>query len=111
VVNLNKPVQTRSGQKARIVATDCKHNIYPVIALVERTPGREEPYSYTVDGQYIGGEESGLDLVNAPEQHEVRVSFLRVESGKIYPATYRDGDRIGECHVVAIETVKVTVPA
>ncbi len=112
MVDFNKPLKTRSGKRARVVATDCKHDTYPVIALVERTPGREEPHSYTRDGAYISvGEESGLDLVNGPEEHEVKVTFFRNNDGTLSPAFYMNGDRVGNFGVVAIQTVNVTVPA
>jgi len=70
-----KPVQTRSGQKARIICTDCKSpEGFPIIALVDDGRGCEDPKSYTDDGAYYSKEkEELLDLVNVPEVTRILV--------------------------------------
>lgn len=63
-----KPVRTRDGTPARIIATDAKGE-YPIIALVG--DDEEDPFTFTAEGRYwTGNEESGQDLVNAPETVE-----------------------------------------
>lgn len=63
----SKPVQTRDGRAARIVATDRKSNHYPIVAFVE-SGDEEYCHTYTTDGRYhFVGEESPSDLVNLPE--------------------------------------------
>lgn len=70
-LDLTKPVQTRDGRKARIIATDRK-SANPVVALVELVTERGEcemTCSYTLDGSYYtSGTVTKSDLVNVPEE-------------------------------------------
>ncbi|MCC3246721.1 hypothetical protein LG047_15580 [Methylocystis sp. WRRC1] len=66
-----KPVQTRDGRKARIVATDFRgENGETILAAVERhlQPGVEDAREYFADGSYTGCGKKVLDLVNIPER-------------------------------------------
>lgn len=62
-----KPVCTRDGYKARILAFDIKDDRYPIIAAVDYGDDKEEILSYTIDGRYDGNE-SDDDLVMATEK-------------------------------------------
>lgn len=68
-----KPVRTRDGRPARIVATDAKIDEYPIVALVLDEDGREHNEGYTAEGRYYGPSVYGspkdhpTDLVNVPE--------------------------------------------
>lgn len=64
-----KPVQTRGGRKARIIATDAK-GPYPIVALVDSGCSHESAESYTNDGRYFDDdvEKNKLDLINAHER-------------------------------------------
>jgi hypothetical protein len=76
-LDVNRPVMTRDGRKARIIATDAKGGDFPIIALVECTGG-ESTEGYKADGSYlVERREHGLDLINVPERrtYERRVSF------------------------------------
>jgi hypothetical protein len=67
--DVSKPVQTRSGKPARIVATDYKvGNGYTILAIVEEGD-REYAFSYLPDGRFSSaGREEDLDLVNVPQR-------------------------------------------
>jgi hypothetical protein len=75
-LDLNKPVQTRDGRKARIICTDRKSVMYQVVALVESSDGSEEgACSYTKTGQYHAGYQDQSDLVNVPEKRTVYLNM------------------------------------
>jgi hypothetical protein len=62
-----KPVQTRNGQKARIICTDRVSLTHPIIALV----GEACCLIYTVSGTYYSdGTPSLNDLINIPTKRE-----------------------------------------
>lgn len=64
-----KPVQTRDGRKARIICTDAKNKLYPVVALILWPDGEEEIETYTLEGRSCVGHERDRinDLINVPE--------------------------------------------
>ena len=76
-----KPVCTRDGRKARIICTDLKANNYPIVATVLGADGIEFPHTYTLDGIYSKGEESGFDLMMLPEKKEGWVNIVRGSDG------------------------------
>lgn len=65
-----KPVQTRDGRKARIIATDAKlTDGRSIIALVERTNGGEMARYVYEDGSWFGSYVTDpSDLINVPEE-------------------------------------------
>lgn len=94
-----KPVRTREGDKARIIATD-RIGKSPIVAFVMGPEDEEEElYTYHEDGSFFRNEESGLDLVNVPEQIELfySVSGLGYVGGGAPPhradlkITFEDG--------------------
>jgi hypothetical protein len=63
----NKPVQTRDGRKARIIATDAAGD-YPIVVLVTED-GIEQAAQHRADGTWHA---SGRhDLINVPERRTV----------------------------------------
>lgn len=66
-LDLNRPVQTRSGLPVRILCTDRKHDIFPVVALWSVPDGDEVLDTFTAEGRYRdNGGDSPYDLVNVP---------------------------------------------
>lgn len=72
LLNLDEPVQRRSGEPARIIWRDALGD-YPVIALWQHHAGREQiPESYTLHGSFAtDGEDSEHDLINVPKKPKV----------------------------------------
>jgi len=73
-----KPVQTRDGRKARIVAQGLKSH-YSIIAVITEPDGGEHATTHTAEGVYRSGSSvPGLnDLVNVPEKRRIK-GFLNV---------------------------------
>ena len=60
---------TRDGKAARIVSRDAK-GPYPIVALIATDDGREEPHSYTCEGDFTN-DRHPIDLINAPAPKRV----------------------------------------
>ena len=67
--NPSRKVVTRDGRNVRIVCTDVKSELYPVLALVDNW-GAEICNSYTKEGRFRPDNEAHRDLFFAPEKHE-----------------------------------------
>ena len=67
--NPSRKVVTRDGRKARILCTDVKRALYPVLALVDNG-SYEVPASYTKNGEYYTGGKRSFDLLFGSEKHE-----------------------------------------
>jgi hypothetical protein len=67
--DVSKPVQTRGGKPARIVATDYKAGRgYTILAVIMESD-REYAFSYLPDGRFSSdGREEDNDLVNVPQR-------------------------------------------
>lgn len=67
-LDLTKPVQTRDGRAARILATDILGTC-PVAAAITTFEGDELIYAYTADGRFVSGPDPARsgDLINIPE--------------------------------------------
>jgi hypothetical protein len=69
-----KPVQTRDGRPARILATDLRNTDYPIAAVIASGEGSELTTglnTFTADGFHDLGSRPGLngsDLVNVPQK-------------------------------------------
>lgn len=63
MIDLKKPLQTKSGKSVRIIYTDYKAP-YPVFAFVERESGIKEFHSYTLKGEKFIGKKTEEDLIN-----------------------------------------------
>lgn len=61
-------IQTRDGRHAYILTTVARHDIFPIVALVQRKDLRECPISYTITGNAYTDSAiiDDLDLVMAP---------------------------------------------
>lgn len=70
MIDLTKPVQTRSGLPARVASTKLD-GTFPVLAIVEMPDGIEVAHQYTAKGAFMSYPgESQLDLVNVPDEAE-----------------------------------------
>lgn len=64
-LDVNLPVGGVSGERARILVTDRKHPLYPIVVSMFRHDGTEsEIRCVTRGGNYIDGCDSDLDIVN-----------------------------------------------
>ena len=104
--NPSRKVVTRDGRNVRIVCTDVKSELYPVLALVDNW-GAEICNSYTKEGRFRPGNEAYRDLFFAPEKHEGWVNVYRdfddMMCGSVF-ATEEDA----KCNAkTAIATVKI----
>lgn len=69
-----KPVQTRNGKKARILATDLKGSGGTSICAVITLPdGQETCVMYWSRGHYLSNGDHDWDLVNVPEEKTSRM--------------------------------------
>ena len=75
--NPSKKVVTRRGLNARIICTDRKDLIYPIVALIETKSGGESLQYYTKDGKYYIDALYEDDLFFAPEKHEGWVNIYK----------------------------------
>ena len=104
--NPKRKVVTKDGRNVRIVCTDVKSELYPVLALVDNW-GEEICNSYTKEGRFLPGNEAHRDLFFAPEKHEGWVNVYRdfddMMCGSVF-ATEEDA----KCKAkTAIATVKI----
>lgn len=79
-----KPVQTRDGRPARILAADAKllNTSEGIIALVrDLTTGQETTQAYFPDGRYTRDRDSLIDLVNVPERVTKYMNLYEVHAG------------------------------
>ena len=90
LANPSRKVVTRNGRNVRIVCTDMKYKVYPILALEEIPDDNSEyVYAFTKDGNYEIGDLSMHDLFFAPEKHEGWVNLYKW-LGKEY--TYHMGN-------------------
>ena len=75
--NPSRKVVTRDGRKVRVICTDRRDLNYPIIALIETSPGEEMAYSYTKDGKHCTACTDIFDLFFAPEKHEGWVNLYK----------------------------------
>lgn len=83
-LNLNKPVETRSGKPVRIICTDKKGSIFPIVALVTTSEGVEHVYSFNREGVSAAFDRR-WHLVNVAEK---RSEFKNVWKNSCYAGTY-----------------------
>ena len=77
LANPSRKVITRRGLNARIICTDRKDLIYPIVALIETKSGGESIQYYTKDGKYYLDALYEDDLFFAPEKHEGWVNIYK----------------------------------
>ena len=82
LANPSRKVVTRNGRNVRIVCTDMKYKLYPILALEEIPDDNSEyVYAFTKDGNYEIGDLSIHDLFFAPEKHEGWINVYRHSDG------------------------------
>ena len=75
--NPSRKIVTRDGRNVRIICTDKRKTIYPIIALCFMEDGSERLSSYLPNGKEHVGEDSNDDLFFAPEKHEGWVNLYK----------------------------------
>ena len=82
LANPSRKVVTRNGRNVRIVCTDMKYKVYPILALEEIPDDNSEyVYAFTKDGNYEIDDLSIHDLFFAPEKHEGWINVYRHSDG------------------------------
>ena len=84
LANPSKKVVTRRGLNARIICTDRKDLIYPIVALIETKSGGESLQYYTKDGKYYVDDLYEDDLFFAPEKHERWINLYKWDNSTRY---------------------------
>ena len=79
--NPARKVITRDGRDVRIICTDKRKTIYPIIALCFMEDGSERLSSYLPNGKEHVGEDSNDDLFFAPEKHTAWTNIYKSEDG------------------------------
>ena len=104
--NPKRKVVTRDGRNVRIVCTDVKNELYPVLALVDNW-GAEICNSYTKEGRFRPGNEAYRDLFFAPEKHEGWANVYRDFDGLMCGSVFAT-EEDAKCKAkTAIATVKI----
>ena len=86
LANPSRKVVTRNGRNVRIVCTDMKYKVYPILALEEIPDDNSEyVYAFTKDGYYEIGDLSIHDLFFAPEKHEEQITVERFNPNTLKP--------------------------
>ena len=62
-ININKKYKTRTGETVRILATDRKDSVCPVVGLVTDDTGEENLMSWTETGKMLETGDSRNDLI------------------------------------------------
>lgn len=75
--NPNRKIVTRDGKSVRIICTDKRKTIYPIIALCFMEDGSERLSSYLPNGKESVGKDSCMDLFFTPEKHEGWVNLYK----------------------------------
>ena len=104
--NPSRKVVTKDGRNVRIVCTDVKSELYPVLALVDNW-GEEICNSYTKEGRFLPNNEAHRDLFFAPEKHEGWVNVYRDFDDMICGSVFAT-EEDAKCNAkTAIATVKI----
>lgn len=103
----NKPVRTRDGRAARIIATDLNgYDGDTLVVVITHEDGHEGVYAYRFDGTFLGGVVHGLDLINVPEMYGAdNLWWMGRPQGKATRTTYVNlGRGIGLASAAAEQT-------
>ena len=83
--NPNRELVTRNGKSVRIICTDRKDVIYPIVALISNEFGNgESTLYYTEEGKFYTDSTSSLDLFFVAEKHEGWVNIYKGADGNSY---------------------------
>ena len=97
LANPSRKLVTRDGRNVRIVCTDKIDLNFPIVALIETTPGGEEvTHSYTKDGKYYTACSDIFDLFFAPEKHEGWINVYRNNDSHTYTGAVYDSKEDAE---------------
>ena len=113
IKNPSMKVITRRGLKARIICTDRKDLIYPIVALIETKSGGESLQYYTKDGKYYIDALYEDDLFFAPEKYEGWLNVYRhtdtgeVTFGAILHTSREKAEKIGRADGYYAATAKI----
>ena len=110
--NPSRKIVTRDGRNVRIICTDKRKTIYPIIALCFMEDGSERLSSYLPNGKEHVGEDSNDDLFFAPEKHEGWVNVYKdgnmYSFGDTHPyATEKEAKRYSSIYSDYVCTIKV----
>lgn len=96
MIDWTKPIQTRAGLPARMLATDIKSKNGNCICVAVTYPsGNEVVSAVTLEGLYYSNP-SDADIINVPEK---RVRYLNIYPGSIYSYNNReDADTAAKRH-------------
>ncbi|MDE2105110.1 MAG: hypothetical protein KGL39_48170 [Patescibacteria group bacterium] len=73
-LDLTKPMQTRDGRKARLLASDLKSQFQLVFVITDKD-GNEHVGERYADGRYSSGYDRPHDIINVPEPPKVHVEY------------------------------------
>lgn len=91
--NPKRKVITRNGEDVRIICTDKKDAVYPLIALITQDDGTEYLQTYLPDGRISETINYIDDLFFVPEKKEGWINLLRSSCGEVFIGTnypYKD---------------------
>lgn len=87
--NPNRELITRDGRKARIICTNKKDEIYPIVALIQtKTNNYEKTRHYTIDGKWIMESDNTEDLFFAPIKKEGYINLYNSYEGIVGRRVY-----------------------
>ena len=109
LANPSRRVVTRDGRRARIICTDRRNLNYPIIALIETSPGEEMAYSHTKDGKHCTDCTDIFDLFFAPEKHEGWVNVYRNNGSHTYAGAVYDSKEDAEKRKIIDENYVTTI--
>lgn len=73
-----KPICTRDGRKARLIAVDLNNKTYPLAAVIENNGEENEVHNYTSDGLATYGTLNDADLMIITEKKEGWVNVYKM---------------------------------
>lgn len=72
-IDWDRPLQTKNGFSARVLANDLKSD-FPIVVALSRPGGKEAIYLYNDEGKCsIYGFGGDLDLINVPEKKYIGI--------------------------------------
>lgn len=91
MTDFTKPIQTRGGEKVRILCTDAPGD-YPIVGLIG---GNHVPETWTAKGYHLNWDETPhvMDLVNIPETKTFWLNVYPDWVGAGYPTRESAVDR------------------
>ena len=112
--NPSKNLVTRGGHNARIICTDRRDVVQPIVALVSNKSGEgEDTMNYTKEGNFYPNGSSNNDLFFATERHEGWVNVFKCVDGNTYVRDSRifkseeDAEKEGNTYKTYIGTTKI----